>query len=110
MTSTRSKLKSGVAIAAAPAVVLVSVEFAIHFAGSLKDKRRIVSSVKERIRSRFNASVAEVAYQEDWQRCGIGVAMIGSDRRYLEGEVNALRQFLNEVRDIELSDVGLEWV
>ncbi len=91
-------------------VALVSVEFAIHFSASLKDKRRVVASVKDRIRSRFNASVAEVAYLDEWQRCGLGVVMISNDRRHLEGEVNALRQFLMDVKDIELIDVGLEWL
>lgn len=91
-------------------VALISIEFAIHFAASLKDKRRVVASVKNRIRSRFNVSVAEVAYLDEWQRCGLGAVMISNDRRHLEGEVNALRQFLTEVKDIELTDVGLEWL
>lgn len=91
-------------------VALVSVEFLVHHSASLKDKRRAASSVKERIRARFNASVAEVAYLDEWQRCGLGVVMISNDRRHLESEVNALRDFLVEVRDIELVDVGLEWV
>jgi hypothetical protein len=108
MSTTRARLKAGESITSA--VALVSIDFSIHFAGSLKDKRRIVASVKDRIRARFNASVAEVAYQDEWQHCGLGVAMIGNDRRHLESEVNALRQFLAEVRDIELNDVGLEWM
>jgi hypothetical protein len=108
MSSTRARLKAGDAITSA--VALVSVDFSIHFAESLKDKRRVVASVKDRIRARFNASVAEVAYLDERQRCGLGVAMIGGDRRHLESEVNALRQFLAEIRDIELNDVGLEWV
>jgi uncharacterized protein YlxP (DUF503 family) len=91
-------------------VALISIEFLIHHAASLKDKRSVAASVKNRIRARFNASVAEVAYLDEWQHCGLGVAMIGNDRRRLEQEVNALRQFLGEVRDIELLNVSLEWM
>ena len=43
-------------------VALVSIEFLIHHAASLKDKRRVVSSVKDRLRVRFNAGVAELGF------------------------------------------------
>jgi hypothetical protein len=91
-------------------VALISIEFLIHHAGSLKDKRSVTASVKNRLRARFNASVAEVAYLDEWQRCGLGLAMIGNDRRRLEQDVNALSQFLREVRDIELVNLSLEWM
>lgn len=56
------------------------LELHIPASDSLKAKRSVVNRVKERIRSRFNASVAEVDHQELWQRAAIGVAIVGEER------------------------------
>ena len=91
-------------------IALVSIEFMIHHAASLKDKRRVVNSVKDRLRARFNAAVAEIAYMDEWQRCVMGVVMLGNERMPVEREVNAVQVFMQEVRDIELVDITWEWV
>ena len=60
---------------------------------SLKDKRRVVKGLKDRIRHRFNVSVAEVDFQELWQRSAIGVAAVGTDGAFVTevlGKVLAL--------------------
>ena len=46
---------------------------------SLKDKRRVVKSLKDRIRGRFNVSVAETAYQDVWTRAQLSVALVTTD-------------------------------
>jgi uncharacterized protein YlxP (DUF503 family) len=51
---------------------------------SLKDKRRVVKSLKDRLRKRFNVSVAETAYQDAWSRAELSVALVASDGRYAE--------------------------
>ena len=91
-------------------IALVNIEFLIHHASSLKDKRRTVNSVKDRLRARFNAAVAEIGYLDEWQRCGIGVVMLANERAPLEREVNAVQQFMLEVRDIELTGITREWL
>ena len=91
-------------------VALVAIEFIIHHATSLKDKRRVVGSVKNRLRARFNAGVAEIGYLDEWQRCAIGMVMLGNERVPVEREVNAVQNFMQEVRDIELVDVTWEWL
>lgn len=105
----REKVMSG-AIDASTHIALVSIEFLIHHAASLKDKRRVVSSVKDRLRARFNAGVAELGYLDEWQRCSIGLVMLGNERAPVEREVNAVQNFMLEVRDIELVDVAWEWL
>ena len=105
----REKVMSG-AIDTTTHIALVNIEFLIHHAASLKDKRRVVSSVKDRLRARFNAGVAEIGYLEEWQRCAIGVVMLGNERAPLEREVNAVQNFMQEVRDIELVNVAWEWL
>lgn len=63
------------------------LHIAIHLPGahSLKEKRAVLRRVKDRLRAKFNVSVAEMAEQELWQRATLGVAAIGPDRAYLEG-------------------------
>ncbi|MGH9542111.1 MAG: DUF503 domain-containing protein [Terriglobales bacterium] len=62
-------------------------EIEIHLPGahSLKDKRSVLRGLKDGLRRHFNVSVAELDYQDLWQRAVVGVAAIGPDRAYLEG-------------------------
>ncbi len=63
----------------------MAIEVTLPGAESLKDKRAVIRALKDRLRSRFNVSVAEVDHQELWQRATLGVAAIGPDRAYLAG-------------------------
>jgi uncharacterized protein YlxP (DUF503 family) len=63
-------------------------------AGSLKGKRHVLRKVLDRVRARFNVSVAEVADNDLWQKATIGVAAVGNDRA-----------FVNEVLDKVLRSV-----
>jgi hypothetical protein len=58
----------------------------LHLPGcqSLKDKRTIVKSLKDRLHRRFNISVAETAHQDLWQRCELTAAVASTDRRHAE--------------------------
>jgi len=60
------------------------LELHLPAADSLKAKRSVVNRVKERVRSRFNASIAEVSHQDLWQRATLGVAVVGEEQRILD--------------------------
>lgn len=60
-------------------------------ARSLKDKRRVVKSLVERIHSRFRVSVAETGFHDLHQRAEIGIAIVGSDEREIEGLLDQIR-------------------
>jgi uncharacterized protein YlxP (DUF503 family) len=75
---------------------------------SLKEKRRIVSSLKDRIRSSFNVSVAEVESQESHQQAVLGVALVTNEKRFAQ---EVLGQVVNLVRShpvAQLLDYELE--
>ncbi len=91
-------------------VALTTIDFLIPSADSLKSKRRVLKSLKDRIRNRFNASVAEIAYLEEWQRSVIGITMIGNERRHLEQGHSALNRLVEETVEIQLLDVRMEWL
>jgi uncharacterized protein len=60
-------------------IALLTLDVHIPEAHSLKDKRMVVRRLKDRLRSNFNVSVAEVEHQELWQRSQISVVTVGSD-------------------------------
>jgi uncharacterized protein YlxP (DUF503 family) len=77
---------------------------------SLKEKRSVIRSVVARLRNEFNISVAEVAEQDRWQLAVIGVACVSEDSRYVEGQLQAVVNWLAENRpDVEVSRAEIEF-
>jgi uncharacterized protein YlxP (DUF503 family) len=66
-------------------IAYLTLELRIEAAHSLKDKRQVLRSVKDRLRNSFNVSVAEIDGTDLWQRATIGVVSISDSRDYLEG-------------------------
>lgn len=69
---------------------LLTLEIHISEAQSLKDKRQVLRSLKDRLRAHFNVAVAELEHQELWQRSKIGVVSISGDGKYLEESLTAI--------------------
>jgi hypothetical protein len=61
----------------------LTLELRIEHAQSLKDKRQVVRSLKDKLRHQFNVSVAELEETDLWQRATVGVVSISSSRDYL---------------------------
>ena len=72
---------------------LLTLEIHISDAQSLKDKRQVLRSLKDRLRARFNVAVAELDHQETWQRAQVGVVSLSNDAAHLE---QSLRIVLEE--------------
>ena len=75
---------------------------------SLKEKRSVLKSVKDQLRQKFNIAVAEVEEQDRWQRAGLGVAAVGSDKRYVNGLLSQVVEWVRGSRLVELIDYQLE--
>jgi len=69
---------------------LLTLEIYIPDAQSLKDKRQILRSLKDRLRNHYNVAVAELDHQDLWQRSIIGVVSISSDDKHLEQSMRAV--------------------
>jgi uncharacterized protein YlxP (DUF503 family) len=65
------------------AIATLTLELRIEHAQSLKDKRQVLRSLKDKLRNQFNVSVAELEETDLWQRATIGVVSISSSRDYL---------------------------
>ena len=91
-------------------IALVTVELFIPLAHSLKEKRSVVRSLKDRLRHQLNASVAEFGYQDKWQRALVGACMISGDKYKLETEMARVRKLCEEMPRIEIVDINQEWL
>jgi hypothetical protein len=87
---------------------ILQLELAVTDAMSLKDKRRVILSLKDRMAHDRNISVAEVGALDEHRRCIMGVAMVSNDRRYVEGALSKLVDFVRMVPQVSLTDYSIE--
>ena len=81
-----------------------SIKFLLHGNRSLKEKRRIVRSLKDRLKNNFNVSVAEIGDQNIWQSLHMGIVAVNSDPKYLEGQTRKLVDFIEKMHLAEMTD------
>jgi uncharacterized protein len=94
-------------------IASLTLELSIEHAQSLKDKRQVVRSLKDRLRSKFNVSVVELDSTGLWNRATIAVVSVSGSRDYLDGlmknvERQALRIANNSGADV--TDSFLEFL
>lgn len=91
-------------------VGVLRVEVHLPVSQSLKDKRSVLKSVRDRVRHRFNVAVAELDSNEMWQRATLGISTVGEDRAYVEGLLRELTEWLRATRLVELIRVEEDYV
>ena len=75
---------------------------------SLKDKRRTIKSIKDRVRNKFNVSIAEIDALDKWQWATLGVACVSNDTRFTNSLLSKVVDFVDEARLVELVDYEIE--
>ena len=85
-------------------VGIVRIELHIPASTSLKDKRSVVKGLKERIRNRVHAAVAEVDHLELWQRAALGVVVVSRERRQVDEQLQSVRSLVHATYGAELLD------
>lgn len=88
----------------------LEVRLALRQCRSLKDKRRVINSLKDRLRRRFNVSVAEVDAQDLRQSATLAVAQVSSDARYVRGSLERALNMIRQCRDAQITDHRVELV
>lgn len=76
-------------------VGIIDWELEVFGCQSLKEKRSVVRSLKERLRNRFNISVAETGHNDLWQRAGITAAIVTTDRRQADSILESVDRFVH---------------
>jgi len=87
---------------------ILQFELHIHGAESLKDKRRVLLSVKDRLHREHLVSVAEVAMQDSFRTGVLGLALVGSDGKHVGGVLDSILAKLRGLHDAELGEVSRE--
>jgi uncharacterized protein YlxP (DUF503 family) len=91
-------------------VGVARISFRIHGNRSLKEKRRVVKSIIEKSRHRFNVSIAEVADQDVYQRTVIGVSVVGNDGRLLNSILDRIIDYMDSLHLADLVDQEIELI
>lgn len=78
-------------------IAYCTLELYLPYSHSLKDKRAVLRKLQDRLRARSNFSIAEVEYQDLWQRAKLAAVTVGSDQRILE---RATQQLVREAENI----------
>lgn len=77
---------------------------------SLKEKRSLLRPVVAGIRTRFELSVAETAHQNTWQRCELGVAIVGEHVSVVEEVAEQVERFIWAGSGLEVLEIEHRWI
>lgn len=89
-------------------VGICRIELFLHNNDSLKGKRRVLKSIKEKTRNNFNVSISEVGSNDKWQTAEIGVAAIGNEKKHLNSTLNKVVDFIDAMHTAEMVDYNIE--
>jgi uncharacterized protein YlxP (DUF503 family) len=91
-------------------IAFLTLELTIEAAQSLKDRRQVVRSLKDRLRHHFNVSVAELDASNLWNRATIGVVAISNSRDYLDGLMKNVERQAARVANNHGADIADSFV
>jgi len=89
-------------------VGLLSIELHLPEADSLKSKRVILKSLRDRIKNKFNVSIAEVDGNDLWQRSVLGVACVGNETKVINQVLSSIRDMVLVMPSVELINSKIE--
>ncbi|GAN34851.1 MAG: DUF503 domain-containing protein [Candidatus Brocadia sp. AMX2] len=89
---------------------VLNIRLVIRSANTLKDKRRIIKSLKDRVKNNFNVSVSEIGTLDHCQYSRLGIAMVGNDKGYVNSVLSNLLNMFRISTSVELVGYHLEFV
>ena len=89
---------------------ILTIEIEIPHANSLKAKRAVLNRIKDRVHSRYNASIAEVDANDIWNYSELGEAVVSNDQKHANQVLSKLMDFLNGLGDFIVVDFSTEFI
>jgi uncharacterized protein YlxP (DUF503 family) len=89
---------------------VLTLEIRVDDSHSLKDKRHVIQSLKDRLRHKFNVSVAEIDGQDLWQRSVVAAVTVSSDRIHGERVLQTVEREASHVLGAQLVGAEVEWL
>jgi len=84
------------------------IELHLHDNFSLKGKRKIVRSMIDKVKHKFNVAIAEIGSNDKWQKIELGISTVGNDRRHINSSLNNVLAFLDSLYLAEIIDSRME--
>ena len=75
---------------------------------SLKGKRKVVRSMIDKVKARFNVSIAEIGSNDKWQIIELGISTVANDRRHVDSSLNHVQVYLESLYLAQMVDVEIE--
>ena len=91
-------------------VGILVIEILIYSSTSLKEKRIVLKSVKDRLKNKFNVAVAETDFQDKWQRAQLGIVTISNQQSHLEHSLQQIFQYLDRSDSYEITSYDFNYV
>jgi len=85
-------------------VATLKLRFVLRESHSLKDKRRVIKSLKDTLANKFNVSVAETDEQDVWQTAVLGIATVGTDTPFVQSVLTQVVNYARFFGGVELVD------
>jgi uncharacterized protein YlxP (DUF503 family) len=89
-------------------VGVASIEIHIPESGSLKRKRHFLKGIKDRVKNKFNVSIAEVDHNDLWQRATLGVSVVTNQRHFANQILSEVVDFIGQENGIQIIDYSVE--
>ncbi|HEU4339024.1 MAG TPA: DUF503 domain-containing protein [Planctomycetota bacterium] len=91
-------------------MIIGSLKFRLHLRDchSLKEKRRVIKSLKDQLSNKFNISVAEVEDQDQWQVAEIGIAAVGTDTAFVQSVLSSVEGWVRFFGGVTVIDTQTE--
>lgn len=93
-----------------PAIGVITLELRVNDSHSLKDKRRYVKGLKDRLRQKYNVAVAEIGYQDLWQRSLVSAVTVSSSREVAEQTLQGVEREAENALGPYLIEATVEWL
>jgi len=91
-------------------VGIVTLVIEIPSSFSLKDKRRVLNSIKSKLKNRFNISISEIGEKDFWNRAELGIAIISDNTSFCNQQLGKVMEFIEKLPDIVILSVNQEMI
>jgi len=89
-------------------VGVCTLELYIFHAYSLKDKRQVIKSIIDRLKSRYNISIAEVGHNDVWNKSEIGISCVSNSKSQINEVFNKIVDFIDNDERVDITNIEME--
>ncbi len=90
-------------------IVYCQVDLLIPMAHSLKDKRRVIKSLQDKLTNKYNVAVSEIDNNDIWKNSTLGIVSISKDNVFLEKLMESIIDYIEQFNNIQLLNYTLEY-